>query len=172
MLGFPFGTPGVSDNITQGHEGGNASLPSRNIIANSAECVITSHCYDAMIGLHNCDKNGPGFAMALARTNYPGLIVSGGSILPGCHNGTEITILDVSYSQSKASVGAMTHEESEEIIRHACPGPVGCGMAASCSSFHTGARLSRPSLASASPFSVPFSNSADSLCVQTFVSTA
>jgi len=131
MLGFPFGTPGVSDNITQGHEGGNASLPSRNLIANSAECVITSHCYDAMIGLHNCDKNGPGFAMALARTNYPGLIVSGGSILPGCHNGKDITILDVYDSQAAASVGAMTHEESEEIIRNACPGPGGCGIAAS-----------------------------------------
>jgi dihydroxy-acid dehydratase len=93
--------------------------------------VITSHCYDAMIGLHNCDKNGPGFAMALARTNYPGLIVSGGSILPGCHKGRDITILDVYDSQAKASVGAMTHEESEEIIRHACPGPGGCGIAAS-----------------------------------------
>ena len=56
---------------------------------------MTSHCYDAMIGLHNCDKNGPGFAMALARMNYPGLIVSGGSILPGCHNGKDVTILDV-----------------------------------------------------------------------------
>jgi len=131
MLGFPFGTPGVSDNITQGHEGGNASLPSRNLIANSAECVITSHCYDAMIGLHNCDKNGPGFAMALARTNYPGLIVSGGSILPGCYKGKDITILDVYDSQAAASVGAMTHEESEEIIRNACPGPGGCGIAAS-----------------------------------------
>lgn len=131
MLGFPFGTLGVSDNITQGHEGGNASLPSRNLIANSAECVITSHCYDAMIGLHHCDKNGPGFAMALARSNYPGLIVSGGSILPGCHNGKDITILDVYDSQAAASVGAMTHEESEEIIRKACPGPGGCGIAAS-----------------------------------------
>ena len=131
MLGFPFGTPGVSDNITQGHEGGNASLPSRNLIANSAECVITSHCYDAMIGLHNCDKNGPGFAMALARTNYPGLIVSGGSILPGCHNGKDITILDVYDSQAAVSVGAMTAEESDAIIRKACPGPGGCGIAAS-----------------------------------------
>ena len=131
MLGFPFGTPGVSDNITQGHEGGNASLPSRNLIANSAECVITSHCYDAMIGLHNCDKNGPGFAMALARTNYPGLIVSGGSILPGCHNGKDITILDVYDSQAAVSVGAMSAEESDQIIRKACPGPGGCGIAAS-----------------------------------------
>ncbi len=131
MLGFPFGTPGVSDNITQGHEGGNASLPSRNLIANSAECVITSHCYDAMIGLHNCDKNGPGFAMALARSNYPGLIVSGGSILPGCHNGKDITILDVYDSQAAVSVGAMSPEESDAIIRKACPGPGGCGIAAS-----------------------------------------
>jgi len=131
MLGFPFGTPGVSDNITQGHEGGNASLPSRNLIANSAECVITSHCYDAMVGLHNCDKNGPGFAMALARTNYPGLIVSGGSILPGCHNGKDITILDVYDSQAAVSVGAMSPEESDAIIRKACPGPGGCGIAAS-----------------------------------------
>ncbi len=49
LMGFPFGTPGVSDNITQGHEGGNASLVSRNLIANSAECVVSSHCYDAMV---------------------------------------------------------------------------------------------------------------------------
>ena len=131
MLGFAFGTPGVSDNITQGHEGGNASLPSRNLIANSAECVITSHCYDAMIGLHHCDKNGPGFAMTLARTNYPGLIVSGGSILPGFHNGKDITILDVYDSQAAVSVGAMSAEESDQIIRKACPGPGGCGIAAS-----------------------------------------
>ena len=131
LLGFPFGTPGVSDNISQGHEGGNASLPSRNLIANSAECVVTAHCYDGLIGLHNCDKNGPGFAMALARTNFPGLIVSGGSILPGCHNGRDITILDVYDSQAKAAVGAMTQEESQEIIRKACPGPGGCGIAAS-----------------------------------------
>ncbi|MEZ6061657.1 MAG: dihydroxy-acid dehydratase [Planctomycetaceae bacterium] len=131
LLAFPFGTPGVSDNITQGNEGGNASLPSRNLIANSAECVITAHCYDAMIGLHNCDKNGPGFAMALARTNYPGLIVSGGSILPGCHDGKDITILDVYDSQAAVATGSMTAEEGDEIIRRACPGPGGCGIAAS-----------------------------------------
>jgi dihydroxy-acid dehydratase len=131
LLAFPFGTPGVSDNISQGHEGGNASLPSRNLIANSAECVITAHCYDALVGLHHCDKNGPGFAMALARTNYPGLIVSGGSIMPGCHNGRDVTILDVYDSQAALSVGAISQDEAEEIIRTACPGPGGCGIAAS-----------------------------------------
>ncbi|MCR9198760.1 MAG: dihydroxy-acid dehydratase [Planctomycetaceae bacterium] len=131
MLAFPFGTPGVSDNLSQGHEGGNASLPSRNLIANSAECVVTAHCYDALVGLHHCDKNGPGFAMALARTNYPGLVISGGSIMPGCHNGKDVTILDVYDSQAAVSVGAMTEEEGDAILKTACPGPGGCGIAAS-----------------------------------------
>lgn len=131
LLGFPFGTPGVSDNISQGHEGGNASLPSRNLIANSAECVVTAHCYDALIGLHHCDKNGPGFAMALARTNYPGLIVSGGSILPGCHKGKDVTILDVYDSQAAVATGQMSSDEGDEILKVACPGAGGCGIAAS-----------------------------------------
>lgn len=131
LIGFPFGTPGVSDNITQGHEGGNASLPSRNMIANAAECVVSAHCYDALIGLHNCDKNGPGFAMALARLNYPGLIVSGGSIMPGCYQDRNITILDVYDSQAAAAVGAMSAADADGILRMACPGPGGCGIAAS-----------------------------------------
>ena len=131
LIGFPFGTPGISDNITQGHEGGNASLVSRNIIANSAECVVTAHGYDAMVGLHHCDKNGPGFAMALARMNYPGLIVSGGSIMPGCYKGRNVTILDVYDSQAAANTGSMTQAEADEIRRVACPGAGGCGIAAS-----------------------------------------
>lgn len=131
LIGFPFGVPGVSDNITQGQEGGNASLPSRNLIANSAECVVSAHCYDAMVGLHHCDKNGPGFAMALARMNYPGLIVSGGSIMPGCYEGRNVTILDVYDSQAAAAVGAIDQAEADAIRRVACPGPGGCGIAAS-----------------------------------------
>ncbi|MEX0794402.1 MAG: dihydroxy-acid dehydratase [Pirellulaceae bacterium] len=131
LIGFPFGTPAVSDNITQGHEGGNASLPSRNMIANAAECVTHAHGYDCLIGMHNCDKNGPGFAMALARLNYPGLIVNGGSIKPGCHRGQDTSILDVYDAQAAASVGKMSQEEAEEILRTACPGPGGCGIAAS-----------------------------------------
>ena len=131
LLGFPFGTPAVSDNLTQGLEGGGASLVSRNLIANSAECVVSAHCYDAMVGLHHCDKNGPGFAMALARMNYPGLILSGGSIQPGCYQGRSVTILDVYDSQAAASVGAIPQAEADEIRRVACPGPGGCGIAAS-----------------------------------------
>ena len=131
LIGLPFGTPAVSDNITQGQEGGNSSLPSRNMIANGAEAVVSAHSYDGLIGLHNCDKNGPGFAMALARLNYPGLIVSGGSIMPGCHSDQDITILDVYDSQAALSVGATTQEDADHILRNACPGAGGCGIAAS-----------------------------------------
>lgn len=131
MKAFAFGVSPVSDNITQGHEGGAASLVSRNLMANGAEMICSAHRYDAMIGLHHCDKNGPAFAMALARLNYPGLIVNGGSILPGCHAGKPITILDAYDSQAKANSGQLPVEQAEEIIRHACPGAGGCGIAAS-----------------------------------------
>lgn len=131
LLGFPFGTPAVSDNLTQGLEGGSASLVSRNLIATSAECVITAHAYDAMIGLHHCDKNGPGFAMALARTNYPGFILSGGSIQPGCYQGRDISILDVYDVQAEADAGVVPQAEADAVRRLACPGPGGCGIAAS-----------------------------------------
>lgn len=93
--------------------------------------VCSSHFYDALIGLHHCDKNGPGFAMALARLNIPGLIVNGGSIMPGCHKGKPTTILDVYDAAARANSGTMSFEESEQVIATACPGPGGCGIAAS-----------------------------------------
>ena len=135
LLGFPFGVPAVSDNITQGHAGGSASLPSRNMIASAAEAVVGSHCYDALVGLHHCDKNGPGFALALARLNYPGLIVSGGSIKPGRCGGRDVTILDVYDSQAAVATGDVTREEADAILRTACPGVGGCGIAASFNTF-------------------------------------
>jgi dihydroxy-acid dehydratase len=131
LIGFPFGVSPVSDNIIQGNIGGAASLCSRNLMANGAEMICTSHAYDALVGLHHCDKNGPAFAMALARTNYPGLIVNGGSIMPGCHAGRATSILDVYDGVEKAKQGTMSYAESEQIIRTACPGPGGCGIAAS-----------------------------------------
>ncbi|MCB1226899.1 MAG: dihydroxy-acid dehydratase [Verrucomicrobiales bacterium] len=131
LIGFPFGVSPISDNITQGHEGGAASLVSRNLMANGAEMVTSAHAYDGLIGLHHCDKNGPAMAMALARLNFPGLIVNGGSILPGCHAGKPVTILDAYDSQAQVNQGTLPAAESEAIIRSACPGPGGCGIAAS-----------------------------------------
>jgi dihydroxy-acid dehydratase len=131
MLGYRFGVPSVSDNITQGHRGGCASLPSRNAIASGTEMVATSHCFDGVIGLHHCDKNGPGFAMALARTNLPGFIVSGGTIRPGRLKGRSLTIQDVYDTQAAVRSGRATVRELEDVIRNACPGAGGCGIAAS-----------------------------------------
>ena len=131
LLGYRFGVPSVSDNITQGHRGGCASLPSRNAIASGTEMVATSHCFDGVIGLHHCDKNGPGFAMALARTNLPGFILSGGTIRPGRLKGRSLTIQDVYDTQAAARAGRATARELDDVIRHACPGAGGCGIAAS-----------------------------------------
>ena len=118
LIAFPFGVPAVSDNLVQGGEHGGASLISRNQIANAADMVCNAHRYDAIIGLHHCDKNGPGFAMALARTNFPGLIVNGGSIIPGCHKGKPTTIFDVYDAQTKLQTGAIEAEEAEQILQN------------------------------------------------------
>jgi dihydroxy-acid dehydratase len=131
LIGLPFGVSPVSDNLVQGGPEGGASLVSRNHIANGAEMVCAAHRYDALVGMHHCDKNGPGFAMALARTNFPGLIVNGGSILPGCHQGKPTTIFDVYDAQARVRTGEMTDQVAETILRTACPGPGGCGIAAS-----------------------------------------
>ncbi len=131
LHGFRFGVPSVSDNITQGHEGGNASLPSRNVIASSTEMVTSSHRFDGFIGLHHCDKNGPGFAMALVRTNLPGFILSGGTIKPGCLNGQDLTIQHVYDEQAEVEVGSSTPEKLLAVVKNACPGAGGCGIAAS-----------------------------------------
>jgi dihydroxy-acid dehydratase len=131
LVGLPFGVSAVSDNICQGVGEGGASLVSRNLIANGAEMVCSAHYYDALVGLHHCDKNGPGMSMALVRLNYPGLIVNGGTILPGSYHGKPTTILDVYDAQARHEAGSCSHEEMEAIIKTACPGPGGCGIAAS-----------------------------------------
>jgi dihydroxy-acid dehydratase len=131
LVGFPFGVSAVSDNLCQGVGEGGSSLASRNLIANGAEMVCSAHYYDAMVGLHHCDKNGPGLAMALVRLNIPGLIVNGGTILPGDYQGRPTTILDVYDAQARHEAGRCSREEMESIMQTACPGPGGCGIAAS-----------------------------------------
>src|SRR5579864_3067014 len=83
--GFPieFVTIAVSDGISMGHEGMRGSLVSREIIADSVECVMHSECLDAMVTLAGCDKSLPGMLMAAARVNLPTVFLYGGSISPG-----------------------------------------------------------------------------------------
>src|SRR2546426_174010 len=88
-------TIAISDGVTMGTEGMKASLVSREVIADSIELVARGHMFDGVIALVACDKTIPGAAMALLRLNVPGLVLYGGSILPGRHNGRGITIQDV-----------------------------------------------------------------------------
>ena len=85
--GFPleFVTIAVSDGISMGHEGMRGSLPSREIIADSVECVMHSERLDALVTFAGCDKSLPGMLMAAARLNLPSVFLYGGSILPGLH---------------------------------------------------------------------------------------
>src|SRR6188474_3341427 len=87
--GFPieFVTIAVSDGISMGHEGMRGSLVSREIIADSVECVMHSERLDAMVTFAGCDKSLPGMMMAAARLNVPSVFLYGGTILPGHYNG-------------------------------------------------------------------------------------
>src|SRR5678809_511580 len=90
-----FNTVAISDGVTMGTEGMKASLVSRDLIADSIELVARGHMFDGIVALVACDKTIPGAAMALLRLNTPGVIMYGGTIMPGHYKGRDLTILDV-----------------------------------------------------------------------------
>ncbi len=126
--GFPleFCTIAVSDGISMGTEGMRGSLVSREIIADSVECVIHSERLDALVALAGCDKSLPGMMMAAARTNVPSVFVYAGSILPGMHNGRAIDIVDVFEAVGANATGALSDEELSLIEHKACPSEGAC----------------------------------------------
>src|SRR5712672_2216287 len=122
-----FNTVTISDGITMGTQGMKASLVSREVIADSIELVARGHMFDGIIALVACDKTIPGAAMALLRLNIPGVILYGGSILPGRHKGHDITIQDVFEAVGANAAGKMSDAELLDIEDHACPGAGACG---------------------------------------------
>jgi dihydroxy-acid dehydratase len=120
-------TIAVSDGIAMGTEGMKASLISREIVADSIELVTRGHQLDALVCVSGCDKTIPGTVMALARLDLPGLMVYGGSILPGRFQDRDVTIGDVFEAVGKHAVGKMTDAELHELESVACPGPGACG---------------------------------------------
>ena len=90
-----FNTIAISDGITMGTSGMKTSLVSREVIADSIELVARGHLFDGIVALAACDKTIPGAAMALARLDVPGVLLYGGSILPGRYKGRDVTILEV-----------------------------------------------------------------------------
>ena len=122
-----YNTIAISDGITMGTEGMKASLVSRDVIADSIELVARGHMFDGIIALVACDKTIPGAMMALMRLNIPGLILYGGSILPGHYKGRDLTIQDVYEALGANVAGKMSDEEFLAIENSACPGPGACG---------------------------------------------
>jgi dihydroxy-acid dehydratase len=122
-----FNTIAISDGVTMGTEGMKASLVSRDLIADSIELVGRGHMFDGIIALVACDKTIPGAAMALLRLNVPGVVLYGGSILPGHYNGRDLTIQDVFEAVGSRAAGHISEEEFVAIENLACPGAGACG---------------------------------------------
>jgi len=120
-------TISVNDGIVMGTEGMKASLVSREVIADSIELVARGHLVDAVVTISGCDKTIPGSVMALARLDLPGLMLYGGSIMPGRFQGKDVTIQDVFEAVGAHARGAMTDAELREIEMGACPGAGACG---------------------------------------------
>jgi dihydroxy-acid dehydratase len=127
LVGLVFHTIGVSDGISMGTPGMRYSLPSRDVIADSIETVVSAQWYDAVVAVVGCDKNMPGAMMALGRLNRPGLVFYGGTIAPGCHAGKDLTIVSAFEALGEHIAGRMDKEEMDQIVRKACPGPGACG---------------------------------------------
>jgi len=127
LIGMRFNTIGVSDGISMGTEGMSYSLQSRDLIADSIETVMASQWYDANITLPGCDKNMPGCIMAMGRLNRPSLMIYGGTIKPGYHDGKKIDIISAFQSYGEFLAGKIDDGTREEIVRKACPGPGACG---------------------------------------------
>jgi dihydroxy-acid dehydratase len=122
-----YNTIAISDGITMGTEGMKASLVSREVIADSIELVARGHMFDGIVALVACDKTIPGAAMALLRLNIPGLVLYGGSILPGRYQGRDLSVQDVFEAIGANAAGKISDQDLLDIENSACPGAGACG---------------------------------------------
>ena len=121
----------VCDGIAMGHTGMKYSLVTRDLIADSTECMAMAHQFDALVMIPNCDKNVPGLLMAAARLNVPTIFVSGGPMLAGRVKGCKTSLSSMFEAVGSYAAGTMTLEDVEEFENKACPT---CG---SCSGMYT-----------------------------------
>ncbi|KAJ7935683.1 dihydroxy-acid dehydratase [Mycena leptocephala] len=132
LIGYQFGTVGVSDGISMGTSGMSYSLQSRDLIADQVETAAGGHHLDGMVVVPGCDKNMPGVLIARhGRLNRPGLMVYGGTIRAGsCEGAPQLDIVSAFQSYGKYLASGKTPEAEKERYntnRHACPGPGACG---------------------------------------------
>jgi dihydroxy-acid dehydratase len=122
---------GVCDGIAMNHEGMRYSLVTRELIADSVECVATAHAFDGLVMIPNCDKIVPGMLMAAARLDLPTVFVSGGPMLAGRYNGKRLSLTSMFEAVGAVAAGKMDESELREMEKCACPT---CG---SCSGMFT-----------------------------------
>ncbi len=127
VIGLIFNTIGVSDGISMGTPGMRYSLPSRDVIADSMETVVQAMSYDGLVTVVGCDKNMPGALMAMIRLNRPSILVYGGTIDSGCHNGKKLDVVSAFEAWGSKVAGTMEQEEFECIVKKAIPGAGACG---------------------------------------------
>ena len=124
---FEFNTIGICDGIAMGHSGMKFSLPSRELIADCVETMLTAHRFDGMICIPNCDKIVPGMIMGALRCNIPTLFVSGGPMRAGkMPDGKTVDLISVFEGVGAYKMGKITEEQLEELSCHACPGAGSC----------------------------------------------
>ena len=121
----------VCDGIAMGHKGMKYSLVTRDLIADSTECMALAHHFDALVMVPNCDKNVPGLLMAAARVNVPTIFVSGGPMLAGHVKGKKTSLSSMFEAVGSYAAKTMTLDDVEEFENKACPT---CG---SCSGMYT-----------------------------------
>ncbi len=121
----------VCDGIAMGHIGMKYSLVTRDLIADSTECMALAHQFDALVMVPNCDKNVPGLLMAAARLDLPTVFVSGGPMLAGHVGGQKRSLSSMFEAVGAHAAGNMTEEEVENFVENVCPT---CG---SCSGMYT-----------------------------------
>lgn len=121
----------VCDGIAMGHQGMKYSLVTRDLIADSTECMAMAHAFDALVMVPNCDKNVPGLLMAAARVNVPTVFVSGGPMLAGHVQGHKTSLSSMFEAVGAHAAGKLDEEGVNEYVNKACPT---CG---SCSGMYT-----------------------------------
>ena len=122
-----FNTIGVSDGISMGTAGMRYSLPSRDIIADSMETVVGGMSYDGLVTVVGCDKNMPGALMAMLRLDRPSILVYGGTIASGKHNGKKLDVVSAFEAWGQKVAGKIDQKEFQCVIENACPGAGACG---------------------------------------------
>ncbi len=127
LYGLIFHTIGVSDGITNGTEGMKYSLPSREVIADSIETVVSAQFYDAVISIVGCDKNMPGAIMAMGRLNRPSILMYGGTVRKGRWKNRNLDIVSAFEAYGQRITGKISDFDYKGIIKHSIPGAGACG---------------------------------------------